>query len=314
MRTILLAAIVAGGLGSAIALQSARDRWYPQVASPVDEIYFSSGEALGRMALSYKSLLADIYWIRAVQYFGGTRLDVKNGVAAAPGRGRTGYDLLYPLLDVTTTLDPSFNIAYRFGATFLAEDYPNGPGRPELAVALLDKGYARNPQRWQYLYDKAFVYYWSMHDYREAAHWFSEAAKVPGSPAWMPGLAAFMLAEGGDRRSSRFLWQQLRDTAEQQYVRDNAEFHLRQLDVADVADRLTALLARYASQTGGRPTSFEPLIRAGWLRAQPTDPDGVPFTIDPVTLRARLDRPSQYAPLPDEGLPPLPATHHATPP
>jgi len=311
VRTILLAAIVAGGLASAVALQSARDRWYPQVASSVDEIYFSSGEALGRMALSYKSLLADIYWIRAVQYFGGTRLDMKNGVAT-PGRGRTGYDLLYPLLDVTTTLDPSFNIAYRFGATFLAEDYPNGPGRPELAVALLDKGYARNPQKWQYLYDKAFVYYWSMHDYREAARWFAEAGKVPGSPAWMPGLAAFMLAEGGDRRSSRFLWRQLRDTAEQQYVRDNAEFHLRQLDVADVADRLTALLARYASQTGERPTSFEPLIRAGWLRAQPTDPDGVPFAIDPVTLRARLDRPSQYAPLPDEGLPPPPATH-ATP-
>ena len=199
VRTTLLALIVAAGLGSAIALQSARDRWFPQVASPVDEIYFSSGEALGRMALSFKSLLADVYWMRAVQYFGGTRLDVKNGVAPKPGSGRTGYDLLYPLLDVTTTLDPSFNIAYRFGATFLAEGYPNGPGRPDQAVALLEKGFDNNPGKWQYLYDKAFVYYWSMHDYRQAAHWFSEAAKVPGSPAWMPGLAAFMLGAG--RRS-----------------------------------------------------------------------------------------------------------------
>ena len=36
--------------------------------------------------------------------------------------------LLYPLLDLTTTLDPHFNIAYRFGAIFLSEPYPAGPG------------------------------------------------------------------------------------------------------------------------------------------------------------------------------------------
>ena len=36
------------------------------------------------------------------------------------------YALLYPLLDITTTLDPRFNIAYRFGAIFLAEPYPGG--------------------------------------------------------------------------------------------------------------------------------------------------------------------------------------------
>ena len=50
------------------------------------------------------------------------------------------YPLLYPLLDLTTTLDPRFNIAYRFGAIFLAEPYPGGPGRPDLAIALLEKG------------------------------------------------------------------------------------------------------------------------------------------------------------------------------
>ena len=54
------------------------------------------------------------------------------------------YDLLYPLLDLTTTLDPLFNIAYRFGAIFLAEAYPAGAGRPDLAVALLEKGIARS--------------------------------------------------------------------------------------------------------------------------------------------------------------------------
>jgi tetratricopeptide (TPR) repeat protein len=294
-----LGVIVVAGIAAAIALQVHRDTSYPEVASPVEELYFTSGDSIGRLALSFKPMLADIYWIRAVQYFGSTRLDAKR--AAESGTESTShYDLLYPLLDVTTTLDPHFNIAYRFGAIFLAEGYPSGPGRPNLALKLLDKGFAVNPTKWQYLYDKAFVAYWSLKDYQAAAHWFSEAAKVKGAPPWMPGLAAFMLGQGGDRRSSRFLWQQILDTSEQQYMRDNATFHLTQLDMADVADQLTALLQRYRAQTGQSVMDFSPLVRAGWLRAVPADPEGVPFLIDPQTGRATLHRPSRYAPLPDE--------------
>ena len=151
------------GLAAATSLQAARDRWYPTIASPVDELYFTNGDAVGRLALSYKSLLSDIYWIRAVQYFGSTRIEARRSATqTAPATAQ--YDLLYPLLDVTTSLDPSFNIAYRFGSIFLAEEYPLGPGRPELAIKLLDKGFAANPRKWQYVYDKAFVYSWALHD------------------------------------------------------------------------------------------------------------------------------------------------------
>jgi len=254
------------------------------------------------MALSYKALLADVYWIRAVQYFGSTRLGANADQAAGRPRpaGSGQYDLLYPLLDVTTSLDPSFNIAYRFGSIFLAEGYPNGPGRPDLAVKLLDKGFGLNPTKWQYVYDKAFVYYWAVHDYRTAAHWFTEAARIPGSPDWMPGLAAFVLGEGGDRRASRFLWQQIRDTAEQDYMRAAAQFRLTQLDMADAADRLSSLLAQYEARTGHRAQSFDDLVRIGWLTRLPADPDGVPFVIDAATGRADLRRPSKYSPLPQE--------------
>ena len=49
------------------------------------------------------------------------------------------------MLDLTTTLDPLFNVAYRFGAIFLAEPYPGGAGRPDLAIALLEKGLQARP-------------------------------------------------------------------------------------------------------------------------------------------------------------------------
>jgi hypothetical protein len=293
----LAAAILVLAFVAAIGLQAVRERTYPKVASPVDELYFTSGDAVGHMALSFKALLADVYWIRAVQYFGSTRLNKEKA---------EGYDLLYPLLDVTTSLDPAFNIAYRFGAIFLAEGFPNGPGRPDLAVKLLDKGFRQNPHKWQYLYDKAFVYYWAMRDYKSASTWFAEAAKVPHSPDWMPGLAAFMLTQGGDRRSSRFLWTQILQSAEQHdYMKKNAEWRLAQLDVLDVLDQINLRLDRYAQMTGQGATDWAPVIARGLLRDVPRDPDGLPFVIDPSTGKATVARNSKYYPLPDEPEPVL---------
>ncbi|HEY3884797.1 MAG TPA: hypothetical protein VGL62_06305, partial [Vicinamibacterales bacterium] len=152
-----------------------------------------------RLTLGNAGLAADVYWIRALQYFGAERL-------SPPSHVRT-YALLYPLLDLTTSLDPHFNIAYRFGAIFLGEPYPGGPGRPDLAVALLQKGIAAQPDKWQYMQDLGFVYYWHLHDYQTAAEWFERAAGVPGAPNWMRPLAATTLAEGGQRGASRELWQ-----------------------------------------------------------------------------------------------------------
>jgi tetratricopeptide (TPR) repeat protein len=284
------ALLVVLGLTGSIALQGLRERRYPQLASPVDEVYFGA-QAVGRMALSFKSVLADVYWIRAIQYFAATRLQ---------NRPIVGEDLLYPLLDVTTTLDPAFNIAYRFGATFLAEKRAAGLGRSDLAVKLLDKGFANNPSKWQYLYDKAFIYYWHENDYRTAAHWFAEAAKVPDSADWLPGLAAYMLVQGGDRQSSRFMFQQLRDSAEHDYMRKNAQHRLDQLDLLDLIDRLNAVLTRYERETGTRATGWAPLVSRGWMRRTPEDQNGTPLVIDPVTGRATVDRTSKYYPLPNE--------------
>ena len=300
-RSPIAAVLVVLGLAGAMSLQVARERWYPAVASPVDEVYFTSGDGVGRLALSFKSVLADVYWIRAIQYFAATRLK---------GAPAPATDLLYPLLDIATTLDPAFNIAYRFGAIFLAEGRDRGLSHPELAIKLLDKGFVNNPHKWHYLYDKAFVYYWTYRDARTAAHWFGEAGKVPGSAEWLPGLSAYMLAQGGDRRSSRFLFEQILQTAEHEYMKTTAQWRLGQLDVLDLIDQLNPVLDRYAVATGTRAASWEPLVAAGWLVGVPVDPDGLPLVIDRVSGHAALDPRSSFFPLPDEPPPairPVPA-------
>ena len=129
------------------------------------------------------ALAADVYWIRALQHYGGDRL--------SKTRERK-YEQLYPLLDLTTSLDPYFTIAYRFGAIFLSEAYPGGPGRPDQAIALLRKGIEAQPTKWQYYHDIAFVHYWQLQDMGGAARWFRMAAAQPGAPNWLEPVAASM--------------------------------------------------------------------------------------------------------------------------
>lgn len=293
-------AIAAAGLIAAIGLQLVRDRQYPGSMAPEREIlYVRSPAAMDRMALSYDAVLADVYWVRAVQHFGGQRLKAE---------GERSYELLYPLLDITTTLDPYFNIAYRFGAIFLAEGYPDGPARPDLAVKLLQKGLRAQPQKWQYLYDTAFVYYWWIRDYKKASYWFQEASRIPGSPEWLDGLAAITLSQGHDRQGARFLWRQIYDAAEQSYMRKTAQHRLEQLDAMDQIDQLNTILERAAGD--GEPVrSWDALVARGWLRrAPPRDPAGVPYVIG-ADGRATVSEASPYFPLPTEQAPgPAPAS------
>lgn len=287
-------------LAAAVGLQVVRDRDRHPFEPPVGMLWFRSGEAVKRMALGYDSILADLYWMRAVVYYGGQRL-----MTSAP----PNYDLLYSLLDLVTTLDPRFNIAYRFGAIFLAEAYPSGPGRPDQAIALLERGIERTG-RWEYMHDIGFVHYWWLRDYPAAARWFDRAAAVPGAPAWLKPLAATTLAAGGDRRTSRQLWVQLLNASDTAWLRSNAEFRLKQLDAMDMLDALNVLADRYAAREGRVAQSWQTLATAAGLPGIPVDPAGVPFVIDPATGRIGLAADSPLLPLPDEpppAPPPLPA-------
>ena len=154
-------------LGGAVALHAAQDRWPAPVVDAPRLMYLRSSAVLKRIVLDYDAIAADLYWIRALQHFGEERL--------SPPEHKRTYALLYPLLNLTTALDPSFSIAYRFGATFLGEPYPAGPGRPDLAIVLLQKGLAAQPDKWQYMMDMGFVYYWHLRDYKSAAATFQQA-------------------------------------------------------------------------------------------------------------------------------------------
>ena len=283
MRTSIVFVLLAGAVVGLQAVHEARGG--PPASTTTELLYVRSPEAMKRIALSYDALVADLYWIRAIQHYGGTKL------SNDPNKK---YDLLYPLLDLTTSLDSRINVAYYFGAVFLSEAPPGGPGRPDLAIELLQKGLRAQPERWEFVQAIGFVHYWSRHDYIEAATWFQKAAEFPNAPVWMAPLAATTLAQGGNRASSRVLWQQVAKTADLEWFRVEAQRRLLQLDAMDQIDRLQA----FVSTSGTLP--------------RVADPTGTPYVLDRGVFT--VDRRSKLFPLPTESTPKAPPLPGPLPP
>jgi hypothetical protein len=230
------------------------------------ELLLRSGSALRQMSLGYNSLLADIYWTRAVQYYGS-----RAGVDGA------NFDLLWPLLDIATTLDSKLTIAYRFGAIFLSEPPPAGAGRPDLAIELVKRGIAKNPDDYFLSGDLGFLYYWRMKDYPNAAAAYLEGSKIPNAPSWLKMMAARILEKGGSLETSRMIWSEIYQSAQNKDVRDDAMKTLSGIRAQEDEAQLDELAQEYEKRFGRFPASAGDLHDAGLLRGVPVDPAGYPY-------------------------------------
>jgi hypothetical protein len=299
MTAVRQTSVCVAGIGllvsAAVVLQMMRDRTYPEGPAAADQVlYIDSGQVIEKVALSYKAVLADLYWIRALQHYGGERLKPNSNERFA---------LLYPLLNLTTSLDPRFMVAYRFGAIFLSEPYPGGAGKPELAIRLLEKGIRTTPEKWEYYHDIGFVYFWNLHDYLKAADWFRRGGDQPNSPWWLRTYAAAMMAKGGDRQTARVIWQNILSTTEGEWMRETAKKRLLQLDALDQIDYLRQIRDEFHHRKGRSPESWEQIIAAGLLRGVPADPTGTPYTLNFATGEIAVSGYSPLYPLPLETIP-----------
>ena len=265
---LLCGVLVAGGLLGLVPVQERIDGEKGIYGPVSDVIYMPSGKLLRRLSLGNEGLLAAIYWTRAVQYFGRRTLTKE-----------ARYGLLAPLLRITTELDPHLLIAYRFGAIFLTEKPPQGAGQPQAALELIRRGIVNNPAYWRLWQDLGFIYYWNLKDYRRAAQAFLIGSRQPGALFFMKAMAAKILAQGGDPRTSYDIWMELYEHAENDQLRSNAEMHLTAIRAAMAMKQLDEILARFEHATGHKARSFDDLVAAGWLRGIPVDSTGVPYQI-----------------------------------
>lgn len=258
IASVVLVAAIAGA-GSA-ARQLDRQR---QQAPREETFYLQSPRLVKVLSLGYTGLAADVYWTRAVQYFGWRHLH----------RSRD-YPLLYPLLDLAANLDPHLTTVYEFGSFFLAQTPPQGAGLPDVAVTFVERGIRANPEAWRLYYHLGFIHAIERKDYGAAAAAFERGAAVPGALQWMKVMAAVMRSRGGDRDAARFLWMKIYEDSTDKHVRENALVRLLALRIDREVTGLQMVVDAYTRRAGHIPAGWQELVAAGALRAVPLDPTG----------------------------------------
>src|SRR5262245_970308 len=71
--TAAVVATVAILVSAAAQLEALRERTYPASVVAETSLYVTSPAVLRRLTVSMNALAADVYWIRAIQYFGSTK-------------------------------------------------------------------------------------------------------------------------------------------------------------------------------------------------------------------------------------------------
>jgi tetratricopeptide (TPR) repeat protein len=267
---VVLCVFLTAGFVGVWQLQKRIDGQREAMSLDQQEILLWPGSVVKKLSLEYAPLAGAIYWTRAVQYYGENH------------RLQEGkLELLWPLLDVATTLDPHLIVAYRFGSIFLSAPFPTGVGRPDLAVKLLERGLKENPDYWRLYQDLGNVYYFDMKNYPRASEAFAEGSKNPHAHIWMKVMAAKIAAEGESLETSFFLWRDIYQTTTDKIVKDNAARHLKIVKAQMDLRELNRLADEFEKQRKQRPTRISDLQQAGMMNVIPVDPEEFPYAFGP---------------------------------
>ena len=227
--------------------------------------------AIAKLAsLGFDAVLADFYWLWAVQIVGRSDMDPS---LHSVELGR--------LIDVVTTLDPWVDHPYRFAAVWLIDNEEN----VRTANRLLERGIEHHPQDWRNRYHLAFNHFFFLQEHREAAAALEPAIHLPGAPVYLPRLVARLRSESADLNAAAlFLSEIIASTpdpaAKAQYqgaldeieVERNArildraravyqERHGR--DIADVWDLVVEMPAIVSELPSAVPSSLPESLRSG---------------------------------------------------
>jgi tetratricopeptide (TPR) repeat protein len=285
--TAIFAAVLVTALAASVLVLRRVDQLRGS-ATLEEVLYVPSAKILKRMSLGYDGLLADVYWTRAVQYF-GRKLEVRP----------KEYNLLAPLLDITSELDPHLVVAYQFGSIFLSQRPPEGAGQADKAVALVERGIRENPNEWRLYYNLGWIEY-DRKDYAAASSAFERGSKVPGAAPAMAVMAAAVAQHGGEIQTARLLWTQLYNTTVSRSIRVNAIKHLEALRVDEDVASLEQVLQRYEQSFGHYPATWAELRASGWSGSN-IDPLGQAYVLKPDG-RVEVQDPDQF-PFISRGLP-----------
>ena len=296
-KEILISLVIFGvGFAALFALTLKIEATKPPIPAGYEDSDLTvEGGRLRGYSFGAEGLVADWYWMRALNYLGTKMVDAGFNPGIQDLRPLNPR-LLYPMLDNASTLDPRFMTVYTYGATVLPDI------DPQQAIKLLEKGIENNPGQWR-LYQFLGYIYWDLKDYPKAAEVYERGAQLPGSPNFMSMMASNMKSQGGTRDMARQIYTQVLNEAQDDETRIFARARLMGLDSLDEQDVINEALSTFKKENGRCITSWREF--ALWLRnsqvrgierlrfnknLEPVDPSDTPYLLDNANCSVHHDR------------------------
>lgn len=220
-------------------------------------------EIAKNISFGFNSILADWYWLNAIQYYGG-------------GDPYGEYKTLPKLLDNVITLNPKFEYAYVF--TLLV--VPNEDMADE-AFKIGKKGLTNLPDSWQIPYYMGTAYHINQKDYANAGKYLEISASKKDAPAIAKLLAAIYYTKADKREVAYNLYKVMHETSEDEYVRKRAGEYMQNIEIAYY---LEDAVKKYQEKFSKMPTSLNQLVSAKIIPEIPASAiEGRFFELDPAT-------------------------------
>ena len=281
----MLALALVVGLGASVELARVLDAGRPTLRARVqDEVPYVSPDTAKRFSLGFSGLVADWYWLKALQYIGGKLEEQASRARERPPAAELDRlkaldpRVLVRLFDMISTLDPRFTAVYEFAAVILpAVDVP-------AAATLLEKGIQANPDQW-YLHQQLAYIYWQRGDYLAAADAFRRGARMT-TAKWMEQMAKSMEAKGDDPQVARAMYARMYEQAQDDQVKQWALNRLMELKSLEERAHIRRVLADFVTAQTRCPRAWGDVttaLRAAGLRTdgrgQPVDPSDTPYLL-----------------------------------
>ena len=270
LKSCGLAATLSLGLILILLLQRELDHRFDVATLQVERLaQLPSGDALRTALLGYHHLGADVLWLRFIQVLGKKR------------NTQDEYEWMYHALDVITTLDPRYAYAYQVGGIVLTDL----GHRADLSNRILEKGLEANPEVWWLPFNLGYNYYFHLHDPGRAAEYIALAARLPGGPAYLPGLATRMYAEANNPDVALDFLEAMWRQADHPIVKAELETRMKELVIERDIGLIEAAITRYEQRHGMGPAGLGDLVNSGELPRVPSEPFGGEYRLDPKTAR-----------------------------
>jgi len=227
-------------------------------------------------AFGFRNVLADVVWLQAIQVAGKIKM--------TPAE----YDRLYELLNIEANLDPNFEVPYLLGGLILGESSQHG----REALRVFERGKVAHPADWRFPFYIGFTHYFSLGDAVAGGGAMAEAARLPGSPAYLPGLASRMLSEAREPESALRMLEPIAQEENDPARRAVLERRIREVTVERDLQALERAVESYREKMGTVPRAMSDLVRVGILSGIPEEPNGGRYVLESGG-KVRSDRVSQ---------------------